>query len=583
MNGHPIFVILNCKLNVSEPHLRNGECYPVFSRIRYRISSKYVIITTLVMTVVFGVLFFWIAGRHTELIIQQVEKQALILYRQIVLTRQWVSDHGFVLVASVPAHNTDKGNPLPQVASIAGRAYTRITPASLTRQLSKLAAGNRMYSFNITSGAQRIGRMSPDPFEKRALALFQNGRQDPIKSIEIKNGEHVFRYAAPLLVRQSCLACHDKGNFEIGSVGGCISVLIPFESAYKAIGRERLILFVAMSAMAFGLVAVLFLFARKMIFNPIYRIKDLTSDLRSEAFYDETNVRGDELKEFTGLCYLLDKKLKSYHRELEKKISEATRDLSRTNHELEQANQELRALNTARIDFFSEISHELRTPLTAIKGAADILSRKGTCKEPVYVDIIKKNTDYLIRTIIDFLDYSRIEAGRLELDPEDTDVTKLAEETIAALHASAFKKKLEIQLESKEPCTVVADRHRIYQVFANLLANAVKFSPRDSKISVSIENRQSYVQISVKDQGPGIDPQYQQAVFDKFFQIPGRKAPDSFFKGSSGIGLAICKALVTAHGGRIWVESNPGAGSRFIFTLPKAGIDKEQEKDAEQV
>ena len=551
----------------------------MFSRIRYRISLKYIVITTVVMVVVFGGLFFWISARHTELIIQQVEKQALILYRQIVLTRQWVSDHGYVLVAGKPAHT---GGPLAEMETVAGCAYTRITPAGLTRRLSRLATGSRMYSFNITSSGRRNGNSPPDAFERRALALFRQGRVAALKSIEVENGEHVFRYAAPLQVRKSCLSCHEGAGFRIGGVGGCISVLIPFESAYRAIRRERMILLLTMSAMAVGIVAVLFFFARRMIFNPIHRIRNLTARMRDEAFSDGGAMQGDELKEFAGLCYQMDRKLKCYHQELEKKIAEATRDLSRTNSELEQANRELRALNAARIDFFSEISHELRTPLTSIKGAADILARKDSCTEPVYVNIIQKNTDYLIRTIVDFLDYSRIEAGRLELNLQPTDMTALAADVIAARQPEALKKKLEIRLDSREACTVAADRHRIYQVLSNLLANAIKFSPGGGEIVVGIENRAPDVRIFVRDQGPGIAPQYQQAVFDKFFQVPGRKAPDGLFKGSSGIGLAICRALVAAHGGRIWVESSPGAGSRFVFTLPKTRQDRAEPIDAEK-
>ncbi len=551
----------------------------MFARIRYRISLKYGIITIVVMAVVFGMLFFWVSGRHTELIIQQVEKQALILYRQIVLTRQWVSDHRFVLVAGSGGQAPDgKDHPDP-AADVPGYAYTRITPAGLTRQLSRLATGTKMYSFNLTSDSRPDSPSPPDAFEKRALELFHNGRRSPLKSIEVQNGQHVFRYAAPLQVRPSCLACHQE-NFTVGGIGGCISVLIPFEKAYQAIGRERMILFFTMAAVALGSVVVLFFFARRMIFNPIHRIKDLTAQLRSEAFNDQVALQGDELKEFAGLCHLMNQKMKSYHKELEKKIAEATRDLSRTNRELARANRELRALNKARIEFFSEISHELRTPLTSIKGAVDILARKGSCPEPAYIDIIKKNTDYLIRTIVDFLDYSRLEAGRLELERENTDLAKLAAEVIAARRTEALKKKLRIDLLPKGCCTVSIDRHRIYQVLSNLLANAIKFSPVGGKISVVIEEKDNYLHVHVMDQGPGIDRKYHRAVFEKFFQVPGRTAPDGLFKGSSGIGLAICKALVKAHGGRIWVESQPGSGSCFVFTIAKTDSKSKQGKNA---
>lgn len=532
----------------------------MFQRFTHKISYKYLALTVTLVVLVFGTLSWWICRRHAQLIIEQVEKQARILYRQVVLTRQWVSDHGYILVAASGDGNTGRS---------AAVAYTRITPAGLTRLLSRRARRQNLYAFSIANFNGLNPENRPDAFESHALCRFRKGEVDAVSSIQVIGGKHFFRYAAPLMVRRSCLSCHHAKDYHVGGVGGCISVSIPFEDAYHAIAKERLWMFTSMTALALALISALFFFARRMIFTPISQIRNLTARICEEAFDGQAVTGGDELRELSGLCSRLDEKLKSSHQQLQRKVAEATRHLSQTNRELLQANEELQTLNTAKVAFFSDISHELRTPLTAIKGAADILARKASCSDPAYIDIIRKNTDHLIHTIFDLLDYSRIEAGHLELDYQPANLVELAGEVTAALQAEAAKKTLVVHLDAPQSLVIEMDRHRIYQVLSNLLANAVKFSPPNCRITVAVTREEWEVGVCVSDQGPGIAPRYHRAVFNKFFQVPGRDASGSLCKGSSGIGLAICRALVEAHGGRIWLESSPGWGSRFTFMLPR--------------
>ncbi len=261
--------------------------------------------------------------------------------------------------------------------------------------------------------------------------------------------------------------------------------------------------------------------------------------------------------------------MKNQHIDLEKRIETATADLSATNTKLMEANQALEALNASKSEFLSDISHELRTPLTAIKGAVDILRRKeGHGKEP-YLDIIHKNSTFLIRTIVDFLDYAKIEAGRLELEKKRLSLADLTTDVIGAYQGMATKKEVTIELAGRSQTEVIADRHRIYQVIANLLANAIRFSPQRGVITMAISEADSLVRMAVSDQGPGIPLEQQVFIFDKFYQLPQQKEQGKTGRrASSGIGLAICKGVVLAHGGTIRVENRPQGGSSFIFTLP---------------
>ena len=236
---------------------------------------------------------------------------------------------------------------------------------------------------------------------------------------------------------------------------------------------------------------------------------------------------------------------------------------------MNQLNLELERLNQAKSDFFSDISHELRTPLTNIKGAADILDRKASCGDPIYLDIIKRNTDHLIKVAVDFLDYSKIESGKLELDFEEGSLKAVAEDAILSQQAVAQKRSVELVLEVPEDLRIILDKQRIYQVFTNLISNAVRFSPPGGTVFVRINASEGKpAEVCVQDSGPGIEEKYHEAIFKKFYQVGGQQ-DSKIHKGSSGIGLAICKGLVEAHHGHIWVQSRPGEGSSFFFSLPR--------------
>ncbi len=228
-------------------------------------------------------------------------------------------------------------------------------------------------------------------------------------------------------------------------------------------------------------------------------------------------------------------------------------------------------LNRAKSDFLSDISHELRTPLTSIKGAADLLARKYSGDDPVYVDIIRRNADHLVKTVVDFLDYSRIEAGQLDLNLEVGSLRATAADVILAQQGEAQAKSMDLKLDAAEDRAVRFDHQRIYQVMTNLISNAVKFSPAQTTVLVRVswDNRDT-AEVCVSDDGPGIDKKFHAAIFERFYQIASDEN-HHILQGSSGIGLAICKGLVEAHGGRIWVESEQGKGSRFCFSLPVRG------------
>jgi len=183
-----------------------------------------------------------------------------------------------------------------------------------------------------------------------------------------------------------------------------------------------------------------------------------------------------------------------------------------------------------------------------------------------FLGIVQSNTDRLVGLINDLLDISRIEAGRLELNITTVPLDPVIREVAASLRNQIEEKKLSLELAlPQEPIQVRADRARITQVLTNLLSNAYKFTPEGGKISVSAEVTNGQVQVDVADTGTGISAQDQKKLFTKFFRVDSSTTREI---GGTGLGLTIAKSIVEMHGGKIWVESKPGKGSTFSFTLP---------------
>lgn len=539
-----------------------------------RISFKFLVWIAAVTAVIFVLAFLWSSHQQKQHIMEQVKKQAVILYKQIVLTRRWVADHHSVLV---PKSKEAQPSPFldePEVRSMDGTVYVKISPSLITKMLSERASQSGMYAFKLTSDDRLNPENVPDSFEKEAIAHFRatgvTDSAEGIFRIEEREGKTLLRYAAPVMVNKSCLKCHMAQGRKPGDVGGCLSVLVPMDEARKAISRNRAILLGGGIGLCGSLVLVLFVAARAMVFKRISEIRAVMESLPVVSRAEKSDAKGDELTEISDYLSLLDEKLRQQHQELENKIADATKDLSETNKRLESANEELVRLNRAKSDFFADISHELRTPLTSIKGAADLLERKFSCDDPTYLQIIKRNTDHLIRTVVDFLDYSKIESGQLELHMAYGKLGPVVEQAVLSQNAQTKDKLVHISFIGNDDIIAKFDKQRIYQVLMNLLSNAVRHSPPDGTVEVSVSGSNGEVQVCVADNGSGIDPRYHTAIFEKFYQVIDEQA-GAMHKGSAGIGLAICRGLIEAHNGRIWVESKPGHGSRFYFALPKQG------------
>jgi two-component system, NtrC family, sensor histidine kinase KinB len=228
----------------------------------------------------------------------------------------------------------------------------------------------------------------------------------------------------------------------------------------------------------------------------------------------------------------------------------------------------LAELDRLKSEFVMTASHELRTPLTSIGMSIDLLLegaiKKLNEKEQQLLSAAHEDLQRLKVFVSNLLDLSKIEAGKMEMELSSIPVRMLFEKVVTVFKTQAEEKAVDLSFHVPgELPNVKADDHKITWVLTNLISNALRYTPSGGHIKLSAESLGSYDQISISDDGAGIPYEYQSKIFDKFVQVKSDKTV-----GGSGLGLAICKEIVRAHGGTIWVDSVPGAGSTFSFTLP---------------
>jgi two-component system, OmpR family, phosphate regulon sensor histidine kinase PhoR len=232
---------------------------------------------------------------------------------------------------------------------------------------------------------------------------------------------------------------------------------------------------------------------------------------------------------------------------------------------------DLRRLESLRRDFVANVSHELRTPVASVRSAAETL-RRAAEKRPEaageFIEIIERNAERLHRLIEDLLDLSRVEAREFRLSLEPIDVRSVAAHVISLLAPAAERRRIDVDLEIPEGIKPLwADRRALEQVLSNLVDNAVKYGAERGRVTLRAESQDGGVRVTVEDDGPGVEPQHLPRLFERFYRVDAGRSREL---GGTGLGLSIVKHLVEAMEGSVGVESAPGKGSRFSFTIPAA-------------
>ncbi|WP_080966695.1 sensor histidine kinase [Variovorax paradoxus] len=260
--------------------------------------------------------------------------------------------------------------------------------------------------------------------------------------------------------------------------------------------------------------------------------------------------------------------IESQNETLAAQVDARTSELRESNMRLATANLELLELDKLRSAVLSNVSHELRTPLTGIFGSAqnlrDGLAGGLTTAQQEYVGMIEKDSGRLIRVVNELLEWGRLQAGHIELDRAAVPLQPMLAEVAVLLRPVADRKGVQLSMPDGESTVhVQADADKLKQILINLVDNAVKFSPPQSRVDVRIETNRQAVKILVEDQGVGVSLEDRPHLFERFYRGHGAEAA-----AGSGLGLAIAKNLARLHGGDIALQSGAARGSVFVLSLP---------------
>lgn len=303
---------------------------------------------------------------------------------------------------------------------------------------------------------------------------------------------------------------------------------------------------------------------------PVNKSRDEIGELTAifNQMIRSLSLRDQQIKGHTRSIEDLNRELTDLNLSLEERVMARTLELKDA---LSQVQNEKKEADRLKSEFVSHVSHEIRTPLTSIKGYIDNL-RDGVAGElnemqEDYLERMHKNVERLARLINDLLDISRMESGKTRINLAPLLLPKLVEEVVSGLRLIAAQKGIQFNLNPFEGNgELKGDRDKLEQIMTNILDNAIKFTPQGGQITVALKEDQGCIRVSIRDTGPGIPPEEQSRVFDRFYRIERGDLP--FRTKGTGLGLFIAKTLVEMHGGRIWVKSEVGKGSEFSFTLP---------------
>ena len=483
-----------------------------------RVWLSMAVLCGLLLAIIVGLLLFELRqiGAHYRNVAREMGRA---FFTEQVVSRRWNAMHGgvYVPITEDLQPNPYLKDPLRDVITTEGLALTKVNPAFMTRLVSELTRLEKGITFHITSLRPLNPVNEPDPWERKGLEAFDAGA---LESFEIreKSGYWYFTYMGRLVTEAGCLGCHAEHGYQLGDVRGGISISVPFSPFADAMDAERRLAFWTHGIIAlFGVSAIC--------------------------------VLGMQLARNAG------------------QLQQVIRNVAEANVELRERAIELRQLNELKNKFLAIAAHDLRNPLSAIRGMSEMimLLQLNEEKKNDLVNTINQACDHMLTLLNDLLDVSVIESGKFELRREPGNLAELVESRIRLMAVNAEPKGIRLTTEIGPVPQVTFDAERMIQVVDNLLSNAVKFSRGGTTVHTRVGTVDGAVEISVRDQGPGIPA----AELDRLFTAFGKlSAQATGGEKSTGLGLAIVKRIVEAHAGKITVQSEVGAGSTFTVTVP---------------
>ncbi|MBW2467621.1 MAG: DUF3365 domain-containing protein, partial [Deltaproteobacteria bacterium] len=456
---------------------------------------KFIVAVSAIILLSYGFLLFQTSNLQNELVMEQARQQARILYKQILLTRQWVSDHqGLFLVKTAGVAE----NPYLQGASIRaddGTVFVKRNPAMVTRELSEYAAKSGFCWFRITSLNPVNPDNQPDDFERGAMVRIREGLAEYEAITDTPDGR-VHRYIAPLLVQESCLTCHAEHGYAVGDIRGALSISVPLSWADRAIQKNNstIVKYSLFSIFAVSL-ALIYLF-NKLVARRIERLSKGMENYPDKEYhvFDDKHMMDDEIgrliNKFNELCERLD---------------QAQRDLDKT---MQQAFYSEKMASLGQLT--AGIAHEIKNPLGGLLNCVKTMEEEPENLElhKRYVPLLDKGLKRIEHIMRQLLNFGR----KAPLTYSKVDIDEVIRECFELLEYRLKDIVLTLDLNLAEQFCI--DIEALRQIIVNTALNAIQAMPEGGSLTLRTKLIYNRIVIVVKDSGTGIAPEVKNRIFD---------------------------------------------------------------------
>jgi signal transduction histidine kinase len=516
-----------------------------------QLKTKFIMLIALVICISYGVTFYRTSSFQQQLVVEQATRQAKMLFNQIRLTRQWISDHnGLFLLKSEGV----KSNPFLEQGEIQdsqGNWLVKRNPAMVTRELSVYAAKEGMGQFNVTSLNPMNPDNAPDDFERRGLKKIIDGAIE-VDEIEKNAGNYRLRYLAPLKVDSQCLTCHGKQGYLLGDIRGGMNVTIPMDWAYAEIKtNNRMLLNIALATI-FVVSFIIYLLFNTLVAKRLKKLASIMDQYPDQPLTN--NLADDESNDEIGL-------LSKQFYKLCQRLETSQQELGESREQVFQSEKQ-----AALGRLVAGISHEINNPLGGMQNCVQTMQRNMDQPElqTRYLDLLSQGIDRIKGTVQQLLNIGRKEP--LEVQRGDIDQT-----IRDCLELTCMGKKniqLDLQLNIVKPVTTGIEALR--QVIMNLAGNAVQaIGQQEGTIRVSSHLEQETIEIEVCDNGPGIAVVPLDKIFEPFFTT--KEVGEG-----TGLGLSVSHSLIKRLGGNLSAKNNPTVGACFTLSIPLTSTPLEE-------
>ncbi len=479
------------------------------------------------------------------------------------------------------------------IAPIVARYHVKDDDARKSMELFQIPAKNAEaadigdYKYKLIKPKAKKAENKPEGEE---IAILNRFLSDPNRNEETRplSSQGAFYYYGAIRASHSCLQCHGKSKEDLArdmpalkdeleqlgltelkenDLMGVMSIRLPTRDIESAVHLNRALLISTAILTALLIMAGSYLIIRYVIVKPVKHLKEVSDAIAAGQLNVRSEIQtGDE---FEDLSHAFNRMLRNLM-SMQERYQRLNADLDRKVDELAHANMALYESNRLKGDFLATMSHELRTPLHSILGFSDVLLASSGMlneKQARWVANIKGSGQQLLNLINDILDLAKIEAGKMEVRPEELSVPELAESQVTMLRPQAEKKNIELRTQYDSGLPLIRqDPAKLQQVLSNLLSNAIKFTPEGGRVLLKAHAEGNDIIFTVGDTGVGIAPEDQESIFEKFRQAGN---PLTREHEGTGLGLSIVRELCKLLGGDISLKSELGRGSTFTIRLPR--------------